>query len=235
MDAQTPDPDTNPAKVEPRRRELLQRALHDLKNPLSVVRASLEWLEVEIADREEALDAVRDASAATRRLMVIVDDLEVLVQLDRGRRIGSDSIDISALLGRVCASAGARLGARGISLVSTAPAALTTTGDADLITRSVEAMVDACERGARSGASLELDARAVEERVVEGAVVDAHILIEVGLAGTAGTAAAPASLDAFASGGLGVFLAMRVAEAHGGTLVVVPTATLPRLILSLRR
>src|SRR5438128_1864870 len=70
-----------------RRRGLLERAVHDLRNPLAVVRASVEWLEVELAPPEdsEALDALRDASAATLRALAILDDLEVLAGLEAGR------------------------------------------------------------------------------------------------------------------------------------------------------
>ena len=62
---ETPEPPT--ASQAPRRSELLERAVHDLKNPLAVVRASLEWLEVELAGDDDALDAVRDATIASGR------------------------------------------------------------------------------------------------------------------------------------------------------------------------
>jgi len=215
--------------------ELLDRTVHDLKNPLAVVRASLEWISQEISDRNDVLEAVRDASTATERLLVIVEDLELLVKLERGGPIGRERVELGGLLGRVSSSAGARLGDRGLTLACTAPFALETTGDAHLLTRSIEALIEGCVRGAPSGACLELEARAVAASVVDGVAVDAHVLIEVGLAGAVIDSAPPSAvnLDALANGGLGVYLAMKVAEAHGGSLLVRPTATVPRLRLTL--
>jgi signal transduction histidine kinase len=57
--------------------------------------------------------------------------------------------------------------------------------------------------------------------------------IEIGLRGTAPDGGRVGSIEALASGGLGVYLSLRVAEEHGGTLVVHPTATVPRTILRL--
>jgi hypothetical protein len=59
------------------------------------------------------------------------------------------------------------------------------------------------------------------------------IVVAVGLRGAAPSAPATLSLDGFASGGLGVYHAMRVLEKHGGTLEIVPTETVPRLLARL--
>src|SRR3954452_9009844 len=112
-----------PSSTKAGERELLEQAAHDLRNPLSVVRASLEWLEVELVDRDDALDAVRDARLAADRLLEIADDLDSLARL---RSEGGDPglqahVLLVPLVASVVASASsANLGRRGITVVSTA-------------------------------------------------------------------------------------------------------------------
>jgi K+-sensing histidine kinase KdpD len=232
--------DTDRKSDETRRSELLERTVHDLKNPLAVVRASLEWLEVELAERDEAidsvrdeaLDAVRDAATATTRLLVIVDDLDTLAHIEGGRSISRDAIDVDAIIGQVTATAGARLARRGMTVTSTAPPANAIMGDSRLIARSLDALIDVCARGAPRGACVEIEVRAASEGADSAAKT---IEIEVGLRGTVGNAPATSSLDAVANGGLGIYIALQMAVAHGGSLHIVPTATVPRVFVRLPR
>jgi two-component system sensor histidine kinase CreC len=207
----------------PGRNELLERAVHDLKNPLAVVRASLEWLEVELADREDALDAVRDATVASARLLTIVEDLDALAHLDAGRAAPHGRVELSSIVGALTASAGARFESRGLAVVSNAPATLETQGDARLLTRALSALLDVAARGAPAGSCIELTAR-LTSRSIE---------IDVGLQGAVAEGDPISCLDALSSGGLGVYVALQIATAHGGTLHVVPTATVPRMLLGL--
>lgn len=206
------------------RRALLEHAVHDLKNPLAVIRASLEWLEGELGDREEALDAVRDASTAAGKLLAIIDDLESVARLDGGRELQRESVEIGDIVGHVSATAGARLGRRGVVVSSRAPVVLAATGDAGLLTRALEALVDATARGAPAGACVEVEAVAAD---------DAGIEITVGLRGASATAAPGSGSAALGASGMGVFLAERVVAAHGGVLLVAPTTTVPRILVRL--
>jgi K+-sensing histidine kinase KdpD len=222
----TPAAPTEPSRE--RMRELLGRSIHDLRNPLSVVRASLEWLEVELKGQEDALDAVRDASTATGRILVIIEDLDILSRLESGEPIVRGFVDVGATLRRVAAKTNAYLEPRGVTVESVAAAPVHAPGDSRLIERAIEAFVDVCARGAQSGACVEVDAR-----VVDLDTENAAVEISIGLRGTSAIDARKLSIEALASGGVGVYLSLRVVEEHGGSLVVEPTETVPRTVLRL--
>src|SRR5579883_2811172 len=69
--------------------DVLRRAAHDLKNPLAVVRASVEWLEGALdtiagaggTEMDDARDALRDAASAVVQMTRVVDDLSALARL----------------------------------------------------------------------------------------------------------------------------------------------------------
>jgi two-component system OmpR family sensor kinase len=213
-------------------RELIERTVHDLKNPLAVVRATLEWLETELVDRAEALDAVHDATTAAGRLMAIVEDLDVLAHLESGRNVARRRVDLAAASRAASASAGARLASRRITVNAAAAGKVQAAGEEPLLTRAIEALVELCARGASSGACIDVAARLVAgggPASAEGAVIE----ITIGVRGTVPTEAPSASFEALSSGGLGAYLALRVVEAHGGSLLVVPTATVPRVLARL--
>ncbi len=217
-----------------RRSELLVRTVHDVKNPLAVVRSALEWLEVELADREEAVDAVRDASTAASRLMSIVDDLALLARLETDDALRDEALDLTTIIGNVTATASARLAARDITVSSTAPVALQMNGDAELLTRSLDALIDASARGVPPGTCIELAARVTNAEQATGATIEV-IEIEIGQRGTVAAGPETDALDAFGTGGLGPYLAQEAALLHGGSLVVIPTSTMPRALLRLPR
>lgn len=217
------------------RRELLERTVHDLKNPLAVVRATLEWLEVELADRADALDAVHDATTAAARLVTIVEDLDTIARLETGQTITSAPVELAVIVGAVTAAANTRLATRRITVASTVPSVLETKGDTALLTRSLDALVDVCARGATGGSCIEIMVRTVPSAGSDGAPSTEAIEIVVGLRGVEGTAPPVASIASLASGGLGAYLALRVFEGHGGSLMVVPTATVPRVLALLPR
>src|SRR5438270_12986408 len=66
-------------------RELTELIVHDLKAPLSVVRAGLEWVGGHLRpDQSDVADAVADAYAAADRLSGMIADLLTVSQLDGG-------------------------------------------------------------------------------------------------------------------------------------------------------
>src|SRR3954449_4557299 len=66
-------------------RELTELIVHDLKAPLSIVRAGLEWVGGHLRpDQGDVADAVADAYAAAGRLSAMIGDLLTVSQLDGG-------------------------------------------------------------------------------------------------------------------------------------------------------
>ena len=223
-----PDPSSN-EDAGPLRSELLQRTVHDLKNPLAVVQSALEWLAVEVGDRADALDAIRDAATAATRLGAIVDDLHSLARLERAGLVARHPTDVAALVASVAGAAAIRLVARGLTFVSTVPAAAVVDGDADLLAQALHAIVDACARGAPAGTSIEI----VTRLSADGA--PSEVLIEIGQIGTTPSGPETSSLDALSSAGIRVYVALQIVRAHGGSLKVIPTATMPRALMRLPR
>ena len=179
--------------------QLLGRSLHDLRNPLSVVRASLEWLELELAEREAIMDAVRDASTATTRILTILEDLEMLSHLESGAQLSRGVVDVGASIGRIA-----------------------------LVQRAIEVLVEVCARATPPTGCVELDARIVDVDTDAGAVE-----ITIGRRGAVAIKGRETSIEALASGGIGAYLALRVFEMHGGSLVVPMTTTGPQTIMRL--
>jgi len=227
-----PPPSSSPPSADDSRRgEVLVRTVHDLKNPLAVVRSALEWLEVELAGRDDALDAVRDASTAASRLLSIVDDLAALARFERGDAVQHQTLELTAIIAHVTATASARLEPRGLTVTSVAPLGLEKNGDGELLARALDALIEACARGASPGACIELVVHVTGDEDAAGAC----IAIEIGQRGTVATGPETDVLDAIGTGGVGPYLAQEVARVHGGSLVVIPTSTMPRALLRLPR
>jgi signal transduction histidine kinase len=207
---------------------LLERTVHDLRNPLAVVRATLEWLETELRDHEGVLDAVSDASIATDRLMRIVDDLHALSQLESGGPVPSQVVEVGVVFSAIVAAERERLIPRRVTIAAHCSPKLEGRGDEPLLRRSLEALVDACARRAAAGGVIELEARPSAD-----ATVGHEIEIEIGVAGLVANGPPTKSLENLASGGLGVYLAQRVFENHGGEVVLLPTASVPRVVARL--
>ncbi|MDB4941428.1 MAG: Sensor protein [Labilithrix sp.] len=208
-------------------RAVFERAVHDLKNPLAVVRASLEWLEVELAGREDVLDAVQDASMASDRLLTIVDDLDSLARLGDADLPLASHVAVTAIAHRVAERASVRLSRSRVTVQVVSAGDVELTGDPRLIERSLSALVDATARGAPGGACIELTV----SRVVRAS--GPFVEMSVALRGSAERPGPPVTLDPLDASGLGVYAAQRIARAHRGSLVVVATTLLPRIVLSI--
>ena len=215
--------------------ELLGRSLHDLRNPLSVVRSSLEWLGLELelaerarAEREEIMDAVHDASTATTRILTILEDLAMLSQVESGARLSRGVVDVGTSIGRIASAAHARFAPRGVTVMALTRAPLLVPADARLVERAIEVLVEVCACATPPAGCIELDARIVDVDTGARAVE-----ITIGRRGVVALEGREAAIEALASGGIGVYLALRVFEVHGGSLVVPMTTTVPQTIARL--
>jgi signal transduction histidine kinase len=206
-------------------REVLERAVHDLKNPLAVLRASLEWLEVELSATGEVGEAVRDASSAARRMVDLVEDLEALGRLE-GVLLRRERVDAGALARSVTETCADRALSRGVHLVVTAPSPLVIEGDTVLLGRAFAALVEIGARHAVASSTVDILLRPCTEEAIE-------IVVQVRDADLpAATAQAARDLP---GAGLALVLARRVVRAHGGTLLASQGERGTRLVVRLPR
>jgi len=142
------------------RRRFLQRLDHELKNPLTALRAALANLAGAPTDtsRREALTSVE---TQTRRLSRLVADLRKLAELET-RPIEHTPIDLTALLEEALALARERPEAAERQLTLTLPRAPwplpTITGDRDLLFLAVHNLLDNALKFTRPGDTVELRA-----------------------------------------------------------------------------
>jgi two-component system OmpR family sensor kinase len=206
------------ARAAEERRRFLQRLDHELKNPLTAIRAglaNLAWLP-STETRQEALQSV-DAQA--RRISRLAADLRKLAELEV-RPLESSAVDVDELLPEVVELARERAdgGERRLTLtVPRAPWPLPAVhGDRDLLFLAVHNLVDNAIKFTAPGDTVEI--RAFED--------GARVIVEVADTGPGiprdevphiwdelyrgeGARAVPGS-------GLGLALVQAVTERHGG-------------------
>jgi two-component system, OmpR family, sensor kinase len=218
------------------RRLLLSRLDHELKNPLTAMRAALANVSgsAEDADREAGLRSIESQVLRLSRLTADLRKIAELASSERDRRL----LDVVPLLeeavdiAREQAPAAERRLSVGLPEASSAMPPVV--GDADLLTLAVVNLVDNAIKYTSAGDRIEVRARDASNRVVievadtgPGIPDDevAHIWDE--LYRGAQARAVPGS-------GLGLALVRAVAEQHGGTVEVeswIGHGTVVRLLL----
>ena len=214
------------------RREGVSNLSHDLRSPLTATAACLETLEgrwagdtTRTADRELVVMALRNTRNAAR----LVQSLGDLAQLDEPAfKLRTEVLDAGELLDDIALRFGQRAASQGVALVAqhpdaSAPAPFAAV-DIELFERAVANLVDNALKFCRAGDRITLAAR-LQDGWVEVSVSDTG----------PGIAAAdlPHLFDRFfqsrnnvapATGeggkGLGLAIVKRIAELHGGDVVV---------------
>jgi signal transduction histidine kinase len=214
-------------------RELTELIVHDLKAPLSVVRAGLEWVGGHLRpDQGDVADAVADAYAAADRLSSMIGDLLTVSQLDGGGMpLSRQSVDLAGLFDRLVRAYGRRAREKRIALASepgAAPgASLEVQADPALLQRVLENIVENAFRYTPPEGHIALSAHAAGR--VEIAVSNDGPRIPVGdrvrifNKFARGESEPPRS----GSAGLGLYFCKRVVEAHGGAIAVVDSDRWP--------
>ena len=217
-------------RAEHRLRAFLSDAAHELRTPLAGVQAAAERLlrgGEDRAQREElSVTVIREARRAGR----LADDLLTMARIDSGLELHRAPVDLRGLAARVAdvarlANPDARIEVVGDAAVAGA--------DADRVTQVLTNLVDNALHATHHQGNVVLD---VAHRP-EGAVVEV---------GDDGPGIPPADaervferlvrLDASRSGGgsgLGLSIARGIAEAHGGSLDLVPAERGARFRLTL--
>jgi signal transduction histidine kinase len=226
-------------------RELTELIVHDLKAPLSALRAGLDWVREHLPPRQDELaEAIADADSAARRLGAMIGDLLAVSRLDQGDLpLRRQPISLRTLFDLIAHTYARRAADKGIALTSDFN---TASGDDDaqvevqvevqadptLLERVMENLVENALRHTRRNGQIRLSATrrtGSRSRPVEIAVSNdgppippperARIFHKFARGQAEGAVAG--------SAGLGLYFCKRAVEAHGGAIAVVETPDWP--------
>jgi two-component system OmpR family sensor kinase len=199
------------------RRRFLRRLDHELKNPLAIIRLGIENLQA----GELENDSVERLSEQTRRLSRLVEDLRRLADLDAGG-LEQERVDLRSVLEDAIELARDESNPRQVQLsVQEIPWLLSPVmGDRDLLAVAFRNLIDNAIKYTELGSRIEI--RAAEN--------GAYAQVEIA---DSGRGIPPEDLpyireelfrgrnaDNVPGSGLGLPLASRIVELHGGTLDV---------------
>jgi len=212
--------------AEREREELLSNVAHDLRTPLASMRGYLELILVRdgaalgVDARNDLQTAVRQAERLGRR----VADLLELARLDGDARTEShEAFGVAELAHDIAARHAGEAARRGVRLaVDTCDAQLRVEADLAGVERVLAELLDNALRHTPRGGSVRVEAHADTPRARISVVDDGEGLDAVALAGVFDRyrrAARTGPPDhAGGHGGLGLAIARRIVERHGGTL-----------------
>lgn len=217
------DADERRAALEVARRRLTGLLVHDLKNPLGVVRLNLQHLERELEDDPRELrPAARDALTACEQIQhMLLDMLDVGLAEDDQLPFAPAPGDLGAVVTRTAQGHRPVVESRGARLVVDMAADLPRVAfDPALVVRVLQNLLGNASRYVGPLGAVEVIVRAADARVTvtvgnDGpripARVQAHLFDKFGQVS-----------DGQANGnrGLGLYFCRLVAERHGGTMGV---------------
>ena len=205
------------ATFEQERRAMLTSVGHDLRTPLSALRAAIEALADGVApDPPRYFRAMaRDVEA----LSSLVEDLFLLGSIESGRLVlSTEPVNVSELADEAVEALQPAATARSVSLHLHSPGALTVSGNATAISRVIRNLVDNAIRHTPEGSRVEIviDGPAPTVRVIdEGPGFPAEFS---GHAFDSFSRADPSRTRTTGGAGLGLAIARGLIEAHGGRI-----------------
>ncbi len=217
------------------RDEMSALLVHDLKNPISIVLANVEFVGKSPRLNSEEREAVDDARIAGYRTLRLLANLLDITRSEAGRLVLRRArLPLRELVAPIIERYQRLAGARNVTMALEIDGAIEVDVDADLLTRVVENILDNSLRFTPHDGRIVLGAQAV----VDGA---GTVVFSIGNTGPAIPVAARERIfDKFAQGdsnlrrsniGLGLYFCRLVAEAHGGRIRVDETAALPTLFV----
>lgn len=213
--------------AEAERRSVVSALSHDLRTPLASLLVSVEALEDGVADGPQHLRSMRRNVLALERL---VEDLFLLARADSGRlALHSEPLDIAELVDEALEAIGPAAADQGVSLGMTgAVAGLVVNGDDTALGRVLRNLLDNAVRYTESGGNVDVELRGNPDG---GTAAEVTVTVSDTGAGF-DPEFIPHAFDRFSQAdsarsshggaGLGLAIAHRMVEAHGGQMKIYP-------------
>jgi signal transduction histidine kinase len=206
------------AAIEQERRLMFTSIGHDLRTPLSALRAAVEALADGIApDPDRYLRSmVQDVEA----LGELIDDVFLLASIEAGRLdLEREPVDLAELADGAIEALAPAAARRDVSLRLTAPGSVRVQGNARAIGRVLRNLLDNAIRHAPAGSSVSVELTSDPAPVLR--VVDEGPGFSPGFDPFAPFSRAdPSRTRSTGGSGLGLVIARGLIEAHGGTVAV---------------
>jgi two-component system, sensor histidine kinase and response regulator len=211
------------------RDEMTTMIIHDLKNPLSVIMANVEYvMQSGGSNEEETVAAMRDSREAGQRAVRLLANLLDVARMETGQlRLKRSRLPVAGLIDPLVKERSHLADSRGITLQTSIARGAEVNADVDLITRVVENMFDNAFRHTPPGGRISVAGRAEDTRMQlrignSGAPIPADARDRIfEKYGQAQPGIGRMNL------GLGLYFCRLAAEAHGGRIWVEETIELP--------
>ncbi len=205
--------------------ELMAFVVHDLRNPLAIVCAGLDWTREELLPSQGELQGVVDeARDAATRLCVMIDDLLAIARMEQGAlSLRREPLALAEVIERVAQPYARVAAVKGVALQLPAASALRVQADRALLGRVVQNLLDNALRYTPRNGRIAIGVRPCEGVEItvsnDGAPIaagDRARIFEKFRRGSGEDAG-------LGNAGLGLYFCKRAVEAHGGEIGVVPT------------
>ncbi|WP_043627499.1 HAMP domain-containing sensor histidine kinase [Nonomuraea candida] len=201
-------------------RQLIDDASHELRSPLTIIRANVDAVLADPgASEEERARAVAIIDRATTRMTRLVEDLLATARR-QGAAFADADLDLARVVGEACEEYTAPAAARDITIGRRLGAGLETTGDADALRRAVSNLLSNAVRLSPSGGTIRVGAGRADGWLWAAVRDDGPGLREADQARV---------FDRFWRGeasrrdrhtGLGLAIVRQIVESHGGRVEV---------------
>ena len=137
--------------------ELATMLVHDLNNPLSVVLANYDYILKGFEGTTDRRQALQDSQTAVHRMLRLLSNLVDATRLEDGTfRVSVSELDVLGLLQRLAEERRVLAREHDISIVVVPSSGVTATVDVDLLTRTLENVLDNALRHTPIGVRIEI-------------------------------------------------------------------------------